>query len=242
MRVFVAGATGVVGRRLVPLLLSAGCEVHGTTRRRERADALRAQGVTPVILDVFDEAAVRAAVVSARPELVIHQLTDLAQLGDPETRAAALAANARIRIEGTRHLVDAALAAGARRLVAQSIAFVYAPGLEPHDESDPLDDEAVGLRGVTVAGVRALEAAVLNAQGVEGVVLRYGQFYGPGSGTDAPPGQPSLHVDAAACAAWLAGSRGHSGVYNIVDDGPSVLNQKAVRELGWSPAWRLETA
>src|SRR5690606_14138995 len=176
----------------------AGHEVAGTTRSAAKAAALRVLGVRPVVVDVFDAPAVERAVVDFGPEIVIHQLTDLPPGLDPSKMEEATARNARIRDEGTRNLVRAALAAGARRLVAQSIAWAYAPGPEPHAEDDPLDLGAEGRRGVTVAGVAALERQILNAPPLEGIVLRYGQFYGPGTGVDAANGAAPVHVDAAA--------------------------------------------
>jgi nucleoside-diphosphate-sugar epimerase len=138
VRIFLAGASGAIGRRLTPLLLAAGHEVTGTTRSTDKAEQLKAHGVEPVVVDVFDAGALRAAVIAARPEIVIHQLTDLPQVIDPASFPDVLARNCRLRIEGTANLVVAARAAGARRLIAQSIAFAYADGPEPHCEADAL--------------------------------------------------------------------------------------------------------
>ena len=138
MRVFLAGAAGAIGRRLVPLLLEAGHSVIGTTRSGEKASELKARGVTAVVVDVYDAEAVCDAAVQASPDVVIHQLTDLPRMLDPN-RPVAFGGNTRLRVEGTPNLVAAALAAGARRLIAQSIAFAYAPGREPHAETDPLN-------------------------------------------------------------------------------------------------------
>src|SRR6266704_2411531 len=179
VRVFLAGAGGAIGTRLVPLLLDAGYDVFGTTRSKERAGALEAAGVKPI--------------------------------GLPE----ALARNARIRSEGTRNLVAAAIEAGVRRLIAQSIAWVYAPGPEPHSEDDPLDIHAEGTRAVTVGGVVALERFTLGSPPLAGIVLRYGQLYGPGTGKDEPANSAPLHVDAAASAALLASRYARSGTFNI---------------------------
>ncbi len=137
MRIFLAGASGVIGRRLTPLLVAAGHGVTGTTRSAEKAGALRRSGAAPIVVDVFDRNVLRDAVVQARPEVVIHQLTDLPQLLAARS-ADTLDRNSRLRTEGTANLVAAAQAAGARRLIAQSIAFVYADGPEPHAESDPI--------------------------------------------------------------------------------------------------------
>lgn len=231
-RIFLAGATGVIGRRLAAMLREAGHTVIGTTRSPAKSDALRAIGVEPVVVDVFDAEALARAVAAAKPEIVIHQLTDLPRGLDPAKMDDAIRRNARLRTEGTRHLVDAAVAAGARRLIAQSIAWAYAPGVEPHAESDPLDIGAHGMRAVSVGGIVALERAVLDAP-LEGIVLRYGQLYGPGTGTDAPAGASPVHVDAAARAALLAIDRGAPGVYNIAEPNPHVSTQKAEAELGW---------
>jgi nucleoside-diphosphate-sugar epimerase len=219
MRILVAGAGGVVGRVLVPLLRGAGHQVTGTTRAAGRLSELAALGATPLLMDALDAASVRAAVDTATPDVVIHQLTDLAGLD--------FAGNARLRTVGTRHLVDAALAVGVRRLVAQSIAWVVPPGDTPADESEPLAADAT-------PGVRDLEAAV--ARMPVGVVLRYGLLYGPGTwfardglrareahaGTLAATArvQSFVHVEDAARAALLA-LDWPAGVVNVVDDEPA---------------------
>ncbi|MBL1096169.1 NAD-dependent epimerase/dehydratase family protein [Streptomyces coffeae] len=246
MRVFVAGATGAVGRLLVPLLLKAGHQVTGTTRTAEGVERLRAQGAQAVRLDVFDAEAVRRAVAEAAPDAVVHQLTALAEADTAE--------NGRIRREGTRHLVDAARSAGVRRIVAQSISWAYAPGDAPADERTPLDPVASGRRASMVGSLRALEEAV--AEAGTHVVLRYGTFYGPGTwyapggpleavlrGREA--GDPAaalvggvvagdavssfVHVEDAARAA-VAALGWPSGPVNVVDDEPA-----AARE--WLPAF-----
>ncbi len=237
MRVFLAGASGAIGRRLVPLLVRAGHEVTGTTRSAAKARQIEAAGATPAILDVFDTGAVFAAAAAARPEVVVHQLTDLPQEPDPAKLAASTADNARIRIEGTRNLIAAGHAALVRRFVVQSIAFVYAAGSEPHLESDPLTADPA--RAATVKGVADMEAQVLAAPGVEGVVLRYGALYGPGTWSPAGPGRkPALHVDAAAHAALLALMRGAPGIYNVADDDGAVSIAKARAALGFDPQFR----
>src|SRR5512145_3127754 len=139
MDIFVAGASGVIGRRLVLLLRDAGHQVTGTTRSPDNGRALSALGVRPVVVDVLDAGAIARAVEAAMPGVVIHQLTDLPDVADPARMSEVRAANARLRIEGTRNLVAAAQAAGARRMIAQSIAFAYAPGAGPRRETDPLD-------------------------------------------------------------------------------------------------------
>jgi nucleoside-diphosphate-sugar epimerase len=195
-RIFLAGASGVIGRRLTPLLLAHGHSVWAATRSPDNGELLRKLGARPVVVDVFDPEALAIAVLDARPEIVIHQLTDLAVVHDPAKRSNALARNARIRDEGTRNLVAAAREAGARRLIAQSIAWAYAPGPRPYREDHPLDLNAEGERLVSVRGVESLERQVLGASPMEGLALRYGRLYGPGSGADTPPGPPALHVDA----------------------------------------------
>ncbi|MGZ6242701.1 MAG: NAD-dependent epimerase/dehydratase family protein [Candidatus Binataceae bacterium] len=233
-KIFLAGATGAVGRRMLPLLRAAGYEVTGTTRVASKAEELRAAGIIPAVVDVFDAAALKAAVAAARPDVIVHQLTDLPHGLKAELMAEGLIRNARLRIEGTRNLVDAALGAGARRFIAQSIAFVYAPGREPHDESDPLMSPAEEPWRSTMEGVVTLERLATSTPGLDGIVLRYGMFYGPGTGFEVAPGKPAVHVDAAAKAAMLAIEGGTPGVYNIADDGGGVSTVKARRELGWA--------
>jgi len=241
-RILLAGATGVVGRRLAPLLVAAGYEVHGTTRSEAKAALLLQAGVVPVVVDAFDADRLRRALVEIRPAAVIHQLTDLPPGLDPGRMAEFLPRNARIRAEGTRNLVAAALAAGARRLVAQSIAWAYAPAPGPWREDDPLDLAAEGPRGVTVAGVAALEDAVLGTPGLEGIVLRYGRLHGPGTGRDEPDEAMPLHVDDAAAAALLALARGRPGTYNVAATEGTLSTAKIRRELGWRPGQAFEAA
>jgi len=239
MRIFLAGASGAIGRRLVPQLLAAGHSVVGTTRSGEKAAELKSRGVEPVVVDVFDADSLLEFVAWAGPDAVIHQLTELPQVLDPKELKDWLARNARLRIEGTANLVAAALAAGVRRLIGQSIAFSYADGPEPHAETDPLiagEGDAPGV--VSARGVRALEEAVLKARGIEGIVLRYGRLYGPGT-WNTPNTRTPLHVDAAAHAALLAVTRGSPGIYNIAEDDGAVSIDKARRELGFDPAFRL---
>ena len=240
MKVFLAGATGAIGRRLVPLLIEAGHSVTGTTRSGESAAELRARGVTAVVVDAFDAAALRDAVMRAQPDVVMHQLTDLPKILDRARPPGGFSGNTRLRIEGTANLVAAAQAAGARRLIAQSIAFAYAEGPEPHAESDPLaSPEGDSSHAVTARGVRALEDAVLGAAGLTGIVLRYGRLWGPGTWNPTPSGRGVLHVDAAAHVALLALTRGQAGVYNIAEADGALTTDKAQRELGFNPAFRL---
>jgi nucleoside-diphosphate-sugar epimerase len=262
MRVFLAGASGAIGRRLVPLLLRAGHEVTGTTRSAATASELARAGVVPAVLDVFDAPALMMAVRAAKPAVIIHQLTDLPRQFDEARIAASYANNARIRTEGTRNLIAAAQAAAAGRFIVQSIAFAYAPRkvadhghvhngslpqvdagkragstAEPHPETDPLN-LADPMRAVTVKGAADMEGQVLAAAGLEGIVLRYGFLYGPGTWHAEPTRKPGLHVDAAAHAALLALTRGAPGVYNIADDDGVVSIAKARAELGFDPRFR----
>lgn len=231
MKVFLAGATGVVGRRLAVLLRRAGHEVAGTTRSQGKVAALRAIGVAPVVVDAYDAQRMKLAVHAAQPDVIVHQLTDLPQAIDPTTMPAALEANARLRIEGTRNLVDAALTSGVRRMIAQSIAFAYAPGQGPLSEEHPINPAATG--------VIALEDAVLRTDGIEGIVLRYGRFYGPGTWTEVANGTGPLHVDAAAQAALLALTRGKPGIYNLAEDDGALSSEKAKRDLGFDATFRM---
>ena len=238
MRIFLAGASGAIGRRLTPLLLAEAHDVTGSTRNAETARQLNAAGVHGVVADVFDAAGIRDAVVNARPEIVIHQLTDLPRTVEDEAQlAASYPRNARIRIEGTRNLIAAAQAASARRFIVQSVAFAYAPGAEPHAENDPLN-VSEGPRAVTVRAAADMERQVLSS-GMEAIVLRYGFFYGPGTWHASSTRKPSLHIDAAAQATLLAVTRGGPGIYNIADDEGIVSIAKARAELGFDPAFRL---
>lgn len=234
MRIFLAGATGVIGRRLVPLLVAAGHDVAGTTRSPERAEAITRAGGRPMVVDVYDRGALNDAVSAFRPDVVIHQLTDLTTPPGQPLGEAELLRNARIREAGTANLAAAARAAGATRLIAQSIAWLYAPGPEPHRESDPLlpltSDAPPTLRGIY-----SLERQVATDPAFEGLVLRYGRLYGEGTWDPVPPEPPTVHVDAAARAAMLAVDHGSPGIYNIVDDGGPVSNAKARAELAWNP-------
>jgi 2-alkyl-3-oxoalkanoate reductase len=263
MRVFLAGATGVIGSRLVPMLRTAGHQVTGMTRSPQKADALRALGAEPAICDALDPAALEEAVAAGAPEVVVHELTALPKRIDPRRMERDFALNDRLREEGTSNLVQAARNAGARRIVAQSVAFAYAPtrrheegggesssgGLALHTEDDPLYVDAPGPFQRSVRALCALERAVLEAHDLEGVVLRYGYFYGPGSSYAAdgsiaaevrrrrfPIGGhgtgvwPFIHVDDAARATLAALQSDRTGVFNIVDDDPAPIGE-------WLPAY-----
>jgi nucleoside-diphosphate-sugar epimerase len=227
MKIFLAGATGAIGKRLVPLLVEAGFQVFGTTRLPSRAAGLRAAGVEPVVVDVFDRASLVRAAVAAHPDVVMQQLTDLPPGLDAGQMVEGTRRNARMRSEGTQNLVAAALEAGVSRFIAQSIAWMYAPGPEPHAEDDALDINAQGTRAITVTGVAALERLVLAS---------------PPTGTDAPSEPPSLHVDAAAAAALLAIEKGRIGTYNIAEPNSYLSTEKARSELGFDAAYRLVPA
>jgi nucleoside-diphosphate-sugar epimerase len=240
MKIFLAGATGAIGKRLVPLLLEANYHVVGTTRSPTKAETLRAVGVDPVVVDAFDAPALARAVSLARPDVVVHQLTDLPPGLAPERMAEGIKRTARMRSEGTHHLVTAVLEAGVPRLIAQSVAWLYAPGPEPHSEDDPLDLQAAeDSRAITVAGVATLERLTLLTPGIDGVVLRNGLLYGPNTGSTATPEPPSVHVDAVAFATVLAIEKGR-GIYNVADPNGYLSTEKAQRELGFDAGFRLK--
>ncbi|MFJ4923855.1 NAD-dependent epimerase/dehydratase family protein [Streptomyces sp. NPDC088725] len=229
MRIFLAGATGVVGRRLLPLLVGQGHHVTALTRRTSDAESLRSLGAEAAVADVFDVEGITRTIRNAAPDAVIHQLTDLAAGGDGGREA-----NAVMRRTGTRNLMDAALAAGVRRVVAQSVAWAYEGGDTPATERTALDFGASGRRSTSVHGVAALEEAVRDAP--EWVVLRYGLLYGPATwfasggpvarraraGGLIADGDVSsfVHLDDAAGAA-VAALEWPSGPVNVCDDEPA---------------------
>lgn len=240
MRVFLAGATGVIGRRLRPLLLAEGHEVIGMTRSGARAEQLRAAGAEAVVADAFEAEELKRVVAEARPDAVIHQLTSIPSRIDPRKMERDFAVNDRLRSEGTANLVAAAKAAGVTRVLAQSVAFFYAPGPPGtvHDERDPLlRAEQAGPVKRSAEALGSLERTVLDAAGT---VLRYGYFYGPGSaisregstGREVARGRlpivgsgagvwSFIHVDDAAAATVAALGAEKPGVFNIVDDEPA---------------------
>jgi nucleoside-diphosphate-sugar epimerase len=228
---FVAGATGAIGRVLCRLLLEDGWRVVGATRSAAKAADLQAQGVTPAVVDVFDAEALIDAVARACPTVVIHQLTDLPKEFSQANMIVARPGNARIREVGTANLVAAAVRAGAERVVAQSIAFAYAPGSRPFRETAVLDV-------ATMPSVAKLEELVLGAPLV-GVVLRYGRLYGPRTWYAVASGEAPVHVDAAADAARRAATHGSPGVFNIAEFDGTVSSEKAVQELGWDHSFRV---
>ena len=248
MRIFLAGATGAIGGRLVPLLLEAGHEVTGTTRSPAKADMLRAAGAEPVIADGLDRDAIVAAIAAARPDAIVHQLTALGDLTSLRNLDGAFALTNRLRTEGTDNLLAGAREAGTRRFVAQSFTgWPYArTGGPVKTEDDPLDPDPVPSMSKTLAAIRRLEQTVTQAGGI---ALRYGGFYGPGTGLTPGGDQVELirkrrfpivgdgggvwsfiHIDDAAAATLAALERGTPGaIYNVVDDDPA-----PVRE--WLPA------
>jgi nucleoside-diphosphate-sugar epimerase len=250
MRVFVAGATGAIGRQLVPRLVAAGHEVHGMTGHRSKRAMLDALGAVPVVADALDREQVAEAVGGARPEVIVHQLTAIGAL-DMRHFDRDFALTNRLRTEGTDHLLSAGQAVGVRRVVAQGIAGYGAyvrTGGPVKSEEDPLDPTPAGEMRETLAAIRHLEEAVLAARWTEGIVLRYGAFYGPGTSM-APHGEQSelvrrrkfplvgdgggvwsfIHVADAAVATVAAVEHGGRGVFNVVDDDPAPVAE-------WLPA------
>jgi nucleoside-diphosphate-sugar epimerase len=261
MRVFLAGGTGVIGRALVPQLREAGHDVTAMTRYESRAEKLRDQGVEPVVCDAFDTDGVARAVAAARADVMVNQLTDIPDAINPRKMAEQFETNDRLRTEGTRNLMQAAEAVGARRVVSQSIAWAYAPTEGLWSEGDRLWDEAPEPWGRSVAAVRALEEATLGSDSVEGVVLRYGLFYGPGTafardGSTAAMVRKRafpvvgrgtavysyIQVDDAAGATVAALDHGAPGAYNVVDDDPAMMREglpKYADALGARPPRRV---
>lgn len=248
MKVFVAGASGALGRPLVRQLVAAGHAVTGMTRREERAEEIRAAGATAVVCDVFDAEALRGAVVAAAPEAVVHALTAIPERID--WKADPLAATNRVRIEGTRHLIDAAAAAGVRRFVAESVAILYAPrGDWIKDEDAELFVGGPEPFGAAVDALVDLERQVRETERMEGVVLRFGNFYGPDTAFAADGSQADearrrrlpivgkgtgtfsfIHVKDAAAATVAALESDVTGTFNVVDDEPATMRE-------WVPAY-----
>jgi 2-alkyl-3-oxoalkanoate reductase len=258
MRVFVAGATGAIGKRLLPNLVEAGHEVSVMTRSPEKADALKTAGVGATVADGLDEAAVRRAIERARPEVVVHEMTAIGTINLRRFERDFAATN-RLRTEGTEILLRAALSAGAQRFVAQSFAgWPYArTGGPVKSEQDPFDAEPPAQFRATLAAIKELERIVIGCGELEGLALRYGWFYGPA--TSLGPGGEQveavlarkfpvvgagsgvwsfIHIDDAASATVGALRRGEPGAYNIVDDEPapvSVWLPELARTLGAKP-------
>ena len=248
MKVFIAGATGVLGVRLVPLLVRKGYEVTGMTRTPSKRGLLERLGARPVVADALDADAVGRAISEAEPDVVVHQLTALSDLRGMRNFDRAFAQNARLRSEGTDILLSASRAAGARRFVAQAFAgFLLAPGNGALlKEDDPLAADPPKPFQRALRADRHLEGAVTGASWLEGIVLRYGSFYGPGTSVSRrPPGMQSelvrkrqfpivgsgegvfsfIHIDDAASATLAAMERGKRGIYHITDDEPAPASE-----------------
>jgi nucleoside-diphosphate-sugar epimerase len=251
MRVFLAGATGAIGRRLVPHLVEAGHEVTAITRSEEKLDELYELGAEPALCDVFDAERLGSVVAQAVPEAVINELTNLPQSLKPRKLKEYYAANNRVRREGTRNLLSAALGAGVRRFLVQGAAYWYAPAYGPvkTEEAPPPYLDAPAPIGPAVETISEVEDAMLSAEGIEGVVLRYGMFYGPGTwyAKDGDVGRQVrkrrypmigkgegtysfIHVDDAASATVAALERARPGIYNVVDDEPATAAE-------WMPVY-----
>jgi nucleoside-diphosphate-sugar epimerase len=242
MRVFVAGATGAIGKQLVSRLVAGGHEVHGMTRTESKQGMLRELGAVPVVADALDPDQVAAAVGRAEPDVIVHQLTALAGEGMRGLKRRIAMTN-RLRSEGTDHLLAAGQAVGVRRFVAQSNYGLYArTGGPVKSEEDPLDTMPPRRQREAAAAIYHLEEAVLDASWTEGIVLRYGAFYGPGTGMDEwfrkrrfplvgdGGGVWSwIHIADAAEATVAAVEHGTRGIYNIVDDDPAPVAE-------WLPA------
>jgi nucleoside-diphosphate-sugar epimerase len=238
MRVFVAGASGAIGSRLVPQLINRGHEVIGTCRSRENADRVRALGAKPVVLDLLDSPAVLRAVIEAKPDAIVHQATALADARFSRKFDRTFAQTNRLRTEGTDALIAAAREAGVRRIVAQSFAsYRYArEGGPVKSEDDPLDPTPVPAARESFAAMRHLDEAVTEAGGI---ALRYGAFYGAANDGLVEPvrkrqfpivgdggGVTSfIHLDDAAAATVLALERDAAGIYNVVDDDPAPVRE-----------------
>lgn len=245
MNIFVAGGTGAIGRELLPRLVKAGHHVTAMTRTAKGAERIHSFGAKAIICDVFDRDRLIESVVAAQPEVLIHQLTSLPDAIDPRKIASQLAATNRVRTEGTKNLIDAAKAAGVRRIVAQSFAPYYTPnGVGPATEDEGLWENPPSSLVDTIQALNDLEHAVLNTTSIEGIVLRYGYFYGQGTAFavdgsttemvmnrklpivgDGSGTFSFIHIEDAAEATILAMNKGKSGIYNIADNDPSPISE-----------------
>ncbi|HEX6586699.1 MAG TPA: NAD(P)-dependent oxidoreductase [Solirubrobacterales bacterium] len=244
MRVFVAGATGAIGRHLVPKLAADGHEVVGMTRSPGKEDLIRHLGASPVVADALDPEAVAEAVATAEPEVVIHQLTAIDAVSMTRSIDKAFTLTNRLRTEGLDHLLAAAHAVGAKRFIAQSFAGwpFERTGGPVKTEEDPLQERPPKSVSQTLRAIRRLEETVTRAEGIEGIALRYGGFYGPDTSLSIEPDGEHIelirkrrlpivgdgggiwsfvHIDDAAAATAAALDRGTPGVYNVVDDEPA---------------------
>ena len=263
MKVFLAGGSGAIGKRLVPMLVAAGHSVVATTRTPAKMNGLRGLGARSVALDALDRSAVMKAVASAAPDVVVHELTALSMMHNLKRFDEEFAITNRLRTEGAQYLLEAAQAAGARRFVAQS--YTGFPnirvGWRIKTEDDPLDPNPPQPTRWTFEAIRQLEAKVMSAGNLEGIVLRYGNFYGPGTSIG-PGGEivqlvrqrkfpifgdgagvwSFVHIDDAAAATRVAVEGGPQGIFNIVDDEPaevSVWLPELARIIGAKPPYRL---
>lgn len=246
MQIFLAGASGALGVRLAPMLVSAGHHVVGMTRTAAKAEKLRALGIEPVVADGLDAGAVMKAVLQARPDVVVHEMTSLKMTRGLRNFDREFELTNRLRTEGTAHLLAAAQAAVARRFVAQSYAgwpFGH-NGKRPRVEDDPFDPHPLKTMERSLDAIRNLEKMVTGATHLTGIVLRYGSFYGPGTALgdhgellemvrrrrvpvfgDGAGIWSFIHIDDAARATVAAIEQGPPGVYNIVDDEPAAASQ-----------------
>ncbi len=263
MKVFVAGATGAVGKRLVPQLIASGYEVVAMTRSPQHDEALRAAGAEPVVADALDRTAVMRAIQRAEPEIIIHQLTALTGVKNYKKFDEEFALTNRLRTEGTSYLLEGAQAVGARRFIAQSYGnWNYArTGSDLKTEEDALDPAPSKNQAKSLQAIKYLENAVLNASGIEGIALRYGNLYGPGTGIALDGAIVATvrrrmlplvgngggiwsftHVDDAAAAAVAAIQHGEPGIYNIDDDEPAAVNvwlPELARAVGAKPPFHI---
>jgi nucleoside-diphosphate-sugar epimerase len=246
MKVFVAGATGAIGNRLVPLLVASGYEVTGMTHSNEKAGLLRTSGAEPVVADGLDRTAVLEAVERAKPDVVIHHMTGLTGAKNFKRFDDEFALTNRLRTEGTDYLLEAARAAGARRVILQSYGnWNYErTGSGLKTEEDALDPNPPANQRKSLEAIRHLETAAVDADGLEGVALRLGNIYGPGTGFALDEGDlvrlirkrqlpvvgegtgvwSFVHVDDVATATMRAIDHGQAGIYNIVDDDPAPVS------------------
>lgn len=262
MRVFVAGASGAVGSRLVPRLLSAGHSVMGLTRSAAKADAIRRAGAEAAVADALNRAAIVEAVVAAKPDVIVHEMTALGDANDLRRFDRSFSGTNRLRTEGLQNLLAAAKQAGTPRLLAQSFCgWPYARRGGPvKSEDDPLDPEPPRELRQSLEAIRYLENTVTSSSEIEGVVLRYGAFYGPKTGLfdgrtidqlrrrrvpligDGNGWWSFLHIDDAAAATAIAVERGAPGIYNIVDDEPAPVRDwlpALAAVLGARPPWHI---
>ncbi len=244
MRIFVAGATGALGRQLVPRLVERGHEVTGMTRTPAKQALISELGARPVVADAFDAEQVASAVASAEPEVIVHELTEISDLGNMRNLDKAFKSTNRLRTEGTDHLLAAGRAVGVKRFVAQSFAaWVYErTGSWVKTEEDPVDPDPIGPIHETFEGIMYVENAVTGADWTTGIALRYGGFYGPGTSLwtggehlepirqrkfpiagDGEGVWSFIHIEDAADATVAAVERGDRGVYNITDDSPELV-------------------